>query len=56
MKPAAGKRFLGGGPGFFRYPFMTMLPRMKISPIVARSAGIGARLAGSATVRPASTG
>ena len=40
--------------GFFKYPFMTLLPRIKISPIVWPSRGTGSRVCGSATISPSS--
>ena len=38
------------------HPFMTMLPRMKISPMVVPSAGTGSNVSGSATMSPSKTG
>ena len=39
MEPAALKGFAGGMRFFFIAPFMTLLPRIKISPIVLAVAG-----------------
>ena len=40
--------------GFFRYPFMTTLPRIMTSPMVSPSAGTRAMVSGSMTVRSSS--
>ena len=53
QSPAKASAVAGG---FFRYPFITVLPRSMISPMVAPSRGTGRMVAGSITATASSVG